>query len=170
MSLTPTFSTSADAQIDSQAVSGTQVNPQDSTDTQPVVCQQNKQHFSDVYPLTPTNVFAPQNSPNNTIYPPTYDYSMPPSHVYPPGNDFGYSFPSRYTHQPNIRCSPTSNYVFPPPSKPYPYCSPAHNPYLPPYDAYSPQYSHLSPSSAVELMMPLMSLTIHLQCCPQIII
>jgi len=106
-----------------------------------------KQHFSDVYPPTPTNVFPPKNSPNNTIYPPKYDYSMPPSHVYPPGNDFIYSFPSRYTHQPSIRCSLTSNYVFPPPSNPYLHCSPSRNPYPPPYNAYPPQYSHLSPSS-----------------------
>jgi len=87
LSLASTISTSANIQIDSKAVSGTQVNPQDSTDRQSVVYQQNEQHFSDIYLPTPTNVSLPQNSPNNTIYPPTYDYSMPsrkfttPSHV-----------------------------------------------------------------------------------------
>ena len=140
---------SADVQIDSQAVSGIQLNPQASSDTQGSYQLNEHFPFSDVYPSSPSNVLPPQNTANSMIYSPTYACSMPPSHVYPPSNGYGYSFPSRYTHQPSIGYSPTSSYVFPPPTNPYLYPSPSGNPYPPLYNAYSPQYSHVSPSSSL---------------------
>ena len=100
---------STDAQIVSQVVSGTQVNSQSSSDTQSGV------YLSDVYPPFP---FPAQNTTNRMIYPPVYDYSMPPRHVYPSSNGYDYTIPNRYTHQPSFAYSPTSSYIFPPITQP----------------------------------------------------
>lgn len=135
ISPTSTMPISTDPQIVSQVVRDTPVNSQSSSDTQSGV------YPNDVYPPFP---FPAQDTANSMIYPPVYDYSMPPRHIYPSGNGYDYTIPNRYTHHPSYAYSPTSSYVFPPITQPYPYCSP----YPPPCNVYPTQYGNMSQLSS----------------------